>query len=223
MRPALGALLLYALLGGGQIAAAEDARLDQVWSYLEMLPPVTARFVQQDPDGKLKKGWLAVSPPGRARIEYAPPDNAVLVADGTFLVYHNPDAGQTAHFSLDKLPLRVLFEGRRPTADDNLGVLQVAERNGYLAVRVAALDDDGVQIPGWVELAFLQEPFGLAGWKLVDVQQRATVVILEDLMAAEFTRHDIFRLSDHMIQRGDLWRGPWENRRARPQSGRGVR
>ena len=148
MRRALGALLLCALFGGGQANATEDARLTQVWSYLETLPSVTARFVQQDPDGKLKKGWLAVSPPGRARIEYEPPDNAVLVADGVFLVYHNPDAGQTAHFSLDKLPLRVLFEGRRPTADDNLGVLQVAERNGYLAVRIAALDDDGVPNPG---------------------------------------------------------------------------
>ena len=223
MRLALGALLLGAWLGGGQAGAAEDAHLNQVWSFLETLPPVTARFIQQDPDGKLRKGWLAVSPPGKARIEYEPPDNTVLVADGVFLVYHNPDAGQTAHFSLDQLPLRVLFEGRRPVAEDNLRILQVAERNGYLAVRIAALDDDGVQVPGWVELAFQQEPFGLAGWKLLDVQQRATVVILEDLTATEFTQHDIFRLSDNMIQRGDLWRGPWEGRRAPPQGRRGVR
>ena len=222
MRRALGALLLCAL-GGGQGHAADDPRLDQAWAFLEALPAVTARFVQQDPDGALKKGWLAVSPPGKARIEYEPPDNTVLVADGVFLVYHNPDAGQTAHFSLDKLPLRVLFEGRRPTAADNLRTLQVAERNGYLAVRVAALDDDGAQVPGWVELAFLQEPFALAGWKFVDVQQRATVVILEDLAAAEFTRHDMFRLSDDMIQRGDLWRGPWENRRGRSHDRRGRR
>jgi len=224
VRRVLGALLLCGLLCGGHVEAAQaDSRLDRVWSFLETLPPLTARFVQQEPDGTLRKGWIAVSPPGRARIEYEPPDNTVLVANGTYLVYHNPDAGQTAHFLLDQLPLRVLFEGRRPTADDNLQILQVAERNEFLVVRIAALDDDGVQIPGWIELVFLQEPFGLAGWKLVDVQQRSTVVVLEDVAAAEFAAHDMFSLSDDMIQRGDLWRGPWAQRRVLPGNPRGIR
>lgn len=203
--------------------SVQDKRLEQVWAYLEALSPLTANFMQQDPDGKVRRGWLAVSPPRRARIEYEPPDSTVLVADGSYLVYHNSEAGQTAHFALDNLPLRVLFEGRRPAAEDNLEILSVTQRNGFLSVRIAALDDEEIRIPGWVELVFMENPFSLAGWRLLDVQQRSTVVILDNQEAATFTDRDTFRLSDDMIQRGDLWRGPWKNRRAIPTSPRGVR
>ncbi len=223
MKRLAGAVLLCGLIGSGSAAADDDPRLEQVWSFLETLPPLTARFIQQDPDGTLQKGWMAVAPPRKARIEYEPPTSTVLVADGTFLVYHNPDAGQTIHLSLDKLPLRVLFEGRRPAPDDNLEVLLVAERNDYLAIRIAALDQDGVRIPGWIELVFQPEPFGLVGWKLLDVQQRSTIVLLEEIEPAAFTERDMFRLSNDMIDRGDIWRGPWEGRQARPVNPRGVR
>ncbi len=213
------------VLAGGLLAGsrtnAEAQQLEQVWSYLESLPSLAAQFTQKDPDGEVKRGWLALAPPGRARIEYEPPDSTVLVADGQYLIYHNPDAGQTAHFALERLPLRVLFEGRRPTPEDNLKVLFASEQDEFLVVRIAAVDDDGVQVPGWVDLVFSREPFGLSGWRMVDVQQRATVVILEDVQTTVFAESDMFRLSDEMIQRGDLWRGPWTGRTAPPTGRRG--
>ncbi len=220
----LSTLLLAGCMANGAWAeSANDKRLEQVWAYLEALSPLTANFMQQDPDGKIRRGWLAVSPPRRARIEYEPPDSTVLVADGSYLVYHNSQAGQTTHFALDNLPLRILFEGRRPTEEDNLEILSVSERNGFLSVRIAALDDERIRIPGWVELVFTENPFSLAGWRLVDVQERSTVVILDDQEATTFTEPDTFRLTDEMIQRGDIWRGPWKNRRAIPTGPRGVR
>ncbi len=223
MKRALGTVLLCGVIGSGSVRAEDDPRLDQVWSFLEALPHLTARFLQQDPDGTLRKGWMAVAPPGKARIEYEPPDSTVLVADGTWLVYHDPDAGQTAHLALDALPLRVLLDGRSPVPGDPLEILRIAESNDRLAVRIAMLDDDGVRVPGWIELVFQRDPFDLVGWTLMDVQQRSTVVVLEDLMAAEFPEGDLFRLSHDMIDRGDIWRGPWKNRRARPGNPRAVR
>lgn len=213
--PAAALLALLAAVPAARPHAADDPRVAAVGAYFEGLPPSVSTFEQTDPDGDVRNGWFAIAPPLRARVEYEPPDSAVLVADGTFLVFHDPDAGQTSHIRLEDTPLRALLDGRIGEAD-RIRVLSVQEEEGLLAVQFTSLDEDGEAFPGSVALVFETGPMRLVAWQVVDVQGNVTRVRLDGLAPADLGDPDeAFRLSPAMMDRGDLWRGPWRDRRLR--------
>lgn len=198
----------------------EEARIADARAYLTTLGPSVSTFEQTGPGGDVRTGWLLIAPPLRARIEYKPPDNAVLVADGNFLVFHDPDAGQTSHIPLESTPLRVLLDGRIDD-ESRVRILGVREEWGVLGIEFTTLDETGEAFPGSITLAFETDPLRLVAWQVLDVQGRATTVRLDSLVPARLGHpEELFRLSPEMIARGELWQGPWPNRRTRETRGR---
>ena len=66
-------------------------------------------FTQSNTDVEAVNGWFALGANGKARVEYEPPNDFLLVSDGEWLIFHEPHSFQTTHFPIDSGPFRVLL------------------------------------------------------------------------------------------------------------------
>ncbi|MDW8444454.1 MAG: outer membrane lipoprotein carrier protein LolA [Acetobacteraceae bacterium] len=107
------------------LSAADRADLARLEAYLDGIRTLTARFVQVDARGGTATGRLWLSRPGRMRFEYDPPSPILLVADGTFVIFHDRSVMQTTHIPLGTTPLSLLL-AERIRLDEGRG----ADRSG---------------------------------------------------------------------------------------------
>ena len=222
---ALRLLGLAALAAASVPAAAQqpeswshpDRRLiHDVERYLDELPTLRARFIQTNDDGSRDTGLLWLWRPGLVRVEYSPPTDLLLVADGTWLVYFDARLDQVSHIPIEVGPFRFLLaetvdlfedvlvsdiERGRGTVNEN-GVQQ-SRPTLRITVRDKEAPDDGA-----VTLVFTEFPLTLRSWEVLDPQGFVTVVEMFDEVHGErfdrdwfyfpeSARKRDFRLGDH--------------------------
>jgi len=182
---------LFGVLGlfGSALASAsaqewpegDRAVLTEVEAYLNELSTVRAGFTQTNADGTLDSGIMWISRPGRARIEYAPPTEVLLVADGTWLVYFDAELDQVSHIPIDTGPFRFLLADSMKF-DDAVKVTAISRASGL--ARVTLVDAENPH-DGQVTLVFDEAPFALRQWEVLDAQGYLTVVTLTDEVVGE--------------------------------------
>lgn len=165
----------------GEIVAAVEA-------YLNGLPTVRARFAQTDADGGVDRGVLWLWRPGLARVEYSPPTDRLLVADGTWLVYFDAELDQVSHIPLDIGPFRFLLADR-VSLEGDVRVTGVGRGGGLLRL---AIEDPEAPGDGSVTLVFDEDPLALRQWEVVDPQGYLTAVTLFDAVLGERFDRDWF-------------------------------
>ena len=89
---------IHPLVGAETVADIE--------AYLNDLTTVRARFSQANADGSYDTGILWLWRPGKARIEYSPPTDILVVADGTWLIYFDAELDQVSYVPIDTGPFR---------------------------------------------------------------------------------------------------------------------
>ncbi|HUN52422.1 MAG TPA: outer membrane lipoprotein carrier protein LolA, partial [Candidatus Sulfotelmatobacter sp.] len=136
---AVGAGLLLAPGAHAAISAQDQADLTRVENYLNGIKSLDAKFVQIAPDGSLSDGRLYLLRPGRIRFEYAPPSPILVVADGTWIVFHDNELKQTTRVPLGSTPLSILMRDK-VTLDGAVTVKKVERAPGSL--RVTLFDTD---------------------------------------------------------------------------------
>lgn len=155
--------------------------LSEVENYINDLTTVRAGFVQTNADGTLDSGIMWISRPGRARIEYAPPTEVLLVADGTWMIYFDADLDQVSHIPIDTGPFRFLLADSM-RFDDAVKVTAISRASGL--ARVTLVDAENPH-DGQVTLVFDETPFALRQWEVLDAQGYLTVVTLTDEIIGE--------------------------------------
>ncbi|HEX4891524.1 MAG TPA: outer membrane lipoprotein carrier protein LolA, partial [Alphaproteobacteria bacterium] len=85
--------------------AQQRADLDRVNSYLNRLDRLSAGFMQIAPDGDVSRGQFFLNRPGRMRFEYAPPDDMLIVADGTSVAVREGADAMIDRYPLGSTPL----------------------------------------------------------------------------------------------------------------------
>ena len=185
-------------------APAETGAVAAVERYLDSLPTVRARFVQANADGSIDRGVLWLWRPGLARVEYAPPTDVLLVADGTWLVYFDAELDQVSHIPIDIGPFRLLLGDDVRLSEEAL-VTGVRREAGLLRLTMEDSESPG---EGSVTLVFDESPLNLRQWEVVDPQGYLTIVTLMDAVLGEdfdrdwfyfpeSARKRDFRLGDH--------------------------
>jgi outer membrane lipoprotein-sorting protein len=103
---ALGSLLPPAAraeaIQAAQLSDADRADIARVEQYLNGIGTMKASFQQFTQSEGLAFGRIFLRRPGRLRVEYDPPTEILLVADGTLLSYYD---GELNH--LEQVPLRL--------------------------------------------------------------------------------------------------------------------
>ena len=152
----------------------DKATVRRVETYLKDLTTLKSRFLQASSSGEYAEGTFYLSRPGKMRIEYDPPVQFLIVADGTWLMYLDKELDQLTHLPLGSTPADILVQENISLMGDDLTVSKVERAPGVVGVTVQRKDDDG----GRLTLIFADKPLELKKWIIVDPQGIKTSVSL---------------------------------------------
>lgn len=179
-----------------QPAALTDqdrADLARIEAYLDGVRTLTARFVQLDARGGTAEGRLWLQRPGRMRFEYDPPAPILLVADGTFVIFHDKSVRQTSHIPIGATPLSVLLAERIRLTGGEVVPVRVERSAGAIQVTLVRAGRSG---EGSITLTFNDAPLALRQWTVVDAQAQSVRVSLFNVETGGRFDPALFRFVD---------------------------
>lgn len=172
-------LALAALLPLAQPAAAlteaETAAVKRAEAYLNALGNMQSRFLQVNPDGSTHEGELFVSRPGKMRINYDPPAQMLVVADGKWLIYVDKDVNETSYLDLNDTPAGLLLKPDMSFSDKAVQLKGVKLGKGTVEISAAQAKDPAL---GKLTFVFSDAPFELRQWRVLDAQNQEVAVTL---------------------------------------------
>lgn len=177
----LAAALAPALAAAQALPANLDRKQrDQVkraTAYLQGLGVAKGRFIQTTSKGGTSRGTLYLNRPGKARFEYDPPAQLLVVADGKS-VWVSDRRLKTApdRYPLSATPLGI-FLAKRVSLDSSVVVTRVQQTPTGFAITVRNANGSA----GALVLDFADNPISLRGWTVIDAQRNQTQVQLTTL------------------------------------------
>jgi outer membrane lipoprotein-sorting protein len=174
-------LLMLSLAGRAQaeVAPMELQRADKsdilrVQEYLNGLITLKSRFLQASSTGNFAEGTFYLSRPGKMRIEYDPPVQFLIVADGTWLIYKDKELDQITHIPLGLSPADILVQENVSLLAGELIVTKIDRGPGIISITIMREEDGG----GQLTLIFSDKPLKLKKWVVIDPQGVKTSVSL---------------------------------------------
>jgi len=158
--------------------SAQDVQdIGRIEIYLNSIKSFSADFMQMDDMGGIARGVIAVSRPGKMRVNYAPPSKDFIIADGNSLHIWNDDLQEQTNIGQEDSLAQFIL--RDPV---NLGegvvVTKLERRPAKIEMTLEQLSDPGA---GSLILVFEDNPLKLRQWRVVDAQRNTTSVSLENL------------------------------------------
>jgi len=149
-----------------QAALSETDKVDvaRIEGYLNGLSTVKASFQQYTESEGLAFGRLYLRRPGRLRVEYDPPSEIVLVADGTLLSYYDSELNHIEQVPLNLSPMWFLLRQNVKLGGD-VTVTQFKRNSGSISIGLVQSDEPDA---GSVQLEFGDKPLELRQWTLTD-------------------------------------------------------
>jgi len=173
--------------GGGGLDAETRQRIE---AYLNGLDTLQARFVQISDDGGIAQGTLYLDRPGRMRIDYDPPAQVVLVADGRWLIHVDYALDSATHLPLSSTPA-YFFLRERVRLEGEVTVTAFERGPGVLRL---TLVESAEPEAGALALTFADGPLELRQWTVIDPQGVRVRVSLTDLRAGVDIDPEIFKV-----------------------------
>lgn len=192
------ALLSINMLFSASASLAEELTLDnkediaRVEAYLNKITTLKAQFLQINSEGKVAEGNLFMKRPGRARFEYKPPAQILVVADGTWLVFHDKELKETTRLPLYSTPISVLLK-EDVTLDGDVTVVSVEKEANTLRINIVDTDEPE---EGGITLVFSDKPLQLRKWLVTDAQGYTTSVSIGDVERGMWIKPELFTLFD---------------------------
>lgn len=172
--------------------AEREKALDDVEDYLNAIDTLSGRFLQIGPDGRPAEGRFYMRKPLRARFEYAPPSELLVVADGSWVALVDGEIDQVDRVPISATPLDVILR-------DDLDVRADADprtvvRDGdYLVVNVRQKE---AETDGDLTLIFAQPALELREWIVRDAAGRPTSVSFSETVVGRRIDPALFRIED---------------------------
>lgn len=165
--------------------------LAEVSAYLSALENMQGDFLQVGPDGSVAEGKFYLRRPGRLRFEYEPPENLLVVADGTWVAVKDSSA-PAQRYPIASTPLSLLL-AEDVNLSESARVLNVEKQPGALLVTLA---DSKGEAPGQITLIFDQPRIQLRQWVVTDAQGLQTTVALRNVETGIRADNALFVLRD---------------------------
>jgi outer membrane lipoprotein-sorting protein len=159
------------------LSRKERDQVKRATAYLQGLGLARGRFVQTTSKGGTSRGTLYLNRPGKARFEYDPPEQLLVVADGKS-VWVSDRRLKTApdRYPLGATPLGI-FLAKRVSLDASVVVTRLQQTSTGFAITVRNANGSA----GALVLDFADDPIGLRGWTVIDAQRNQTQVQLSGL------------------------------------------
>lgn len=156
-------------------AMAEKLSLTELSGYINGLTTLEAQFTQINDDETISTGRILISRPGRARFEYDPPEQTLVIAGGQQLaVFDGKSNTGPEQYPLKETPLNLILA--RDVDLARSGMVVAHDYDGTATV-VTAQDPENPQY-GNIQLMFTADPVELRQWVITDGSGAQTTVIL---------------------------------------------
>jgi len=181
-------------------AAAEKLSLGEISSYLNRLKTAQGEFTQVNEDGSISTGQILLKRPGRVRFEYAPPEAALVVADGDTVGIIDPRSNDgPVGYPLHRTPLKIILANNVDLTRERMVVGHASDGT---STTVRAQDPEHPEY-GSIDLVFTGDPVELRQWVIHDGSGSQTTVILGDLQTGVRLRNDQFEIPGKRRMRVD--------------------
>ncbi|MGH6891806.1 MAG: LolA family protein [Dongiaceae bacterium] len=162
--PALPRIASAEALQAAQLTDADKADIARVEGYLNGMTSVKASFQQYTDSEGLAFGRIYLRRPGRLRVEYDPPSEIILVADGIALSYYDAELDHLEQVPLGLSPMWFLLRDNVRLGGD---VTVTSFQKSSNAVLIGLVQSDEPDA-GSVVLEFGDKPLELRQWTLTD-------------------------------------------------------
>lgn len=153
----------------------EAVRLKQAAEYLNSVQTMRARFAQSSSTGNYAEGTVYMRRPGRMRIEYDPPAQVLVVANGSYVVYEDGELQQVSYIGLNDTPLGLLLRENVEFTDPEITLTGMRASADMMEIDLVQTKDPG---QGTLTLIFATNPFELRQWRVRDAQGVEVTVTL---------------------------------------------
>lgn len=171
---------------------ADRELVDQAVAYMQGLTMAKGRFTQTNARGAASEGTLYLNRPGKARFEYDPPAQMLLVADGRNVSIYDRRLKTFDRYPLGATPLGI-FLSRRVRLDEDVRVVRVTRSADGFSITMTAARGRG---DGQLILEFDADPVALRGWTVIDAQGLSTRIALAGLAPVDGLDAGLFVLTD---------------------------
>ena len=171
-------IILSALLVVAGPAAAEKLSLGEISAYLNGIKSASGEFTQINDDGTISTGQIYIKRPGKVRFEYNPPEQILVVADGSTVGIVDGKSNTTPEaYPLNRTPLKIIL-----ASNVNLGRerMVIGHTSDGTTTTVTAQDPEHPEY-GNIELVFTGNPVELRQWVINDDTGSRTTLVLGDL------------------------------------------
>ena len=198
LAPMLASLIVAGLpsLATAELSSAERVQIARAETYLNELKSMQAEFLQIDAYGGVTKGDVFMRRPGRMRFEYSPPAQILVVADGTWLVFHDKELKETTRLPLFTTPVSVLLKDEIKLSGD---VTVTKVENDGRTLRITLVDTDNPD-EGSIMLVFADEPLKLRQWLVTDAQNNVTSISIGNIQRNLKLKPELFTFFDEDYQ-----------------------
>lgn len=176
---------LYVTMQGAMAATGQtsriqqEARIKELQGYLNGIRTLRANFSQNNQDGTTSSGKVYVKRLGNAsfgklRLDYTPPTQIKIIANGEVLRYEDRGTEDISEYSIDSTPVSFLLR-HKIDFSNGLEVKRMETEGEKIYLTIIRPGDDEVTLT----LIFVTSPMlRLQGWSVVDAQANKTHVDL---------------------------------------------
>jgi outer membrane lipoprotein-sorting protein len=158
-----------------ELTPEQEEVVERINAYFNSFTTLRGEFVQTSPKGRVDRGLLFISKPGKLRFDYAPPSVLLIASDGKWLTIKDKKRERGDQFPLNATPLRYFVAKKINLMSDAL-ITGFQQENG---VATLALADKKGSIRGQLLLVFDETRGELTQWVSIDARgQRLTVDVL---------------------------------------------
>ncbi|MEM7472839.1 MAG: outer membrane lipoprotein carrier protein LolA [Pseudomonadota bacterium] len=180
-------------------AWADKIPLNDLARYINGIKSATSAFTQINEDGSIDTGTIFIKRPGRARFEYDPPNNSLVMAGGSTVAIFDPKSNVPPdQFPLKRTPLNLILVRN---IDFNKSRMIVGHSEEGEATVVTAQDPENPQY-GNIKLKFTGSPVQLRQWVITNEYGSQTTVIMQELKATASIPARKFSITQEMQARG---------------------
>jgi outer membrane lipoprotein-sorting protein len=159
------------------LSAEQANSINKISAYMNSFKTLQGEFTQISPMGRVSKGVMMISKPGKLRFDYAAPNPFLLVSDGKWVTLKNRAKEKGDQFPLSATPLRLVVSTKIDLLKD-ANILAFEQTGG---IDTVTLEDRKGTIGGQIILIFDEAQNQLQQWIIVDGKGRRTTVTLANL------------------------------------------
>ncbi|HVY13293.1 MAG TPA: outer membrane lipoprotein carrier protein LolA [Alphaproteobacteria bacterium] len=152
----------------------DQQTIARVQDYLNNIRTLKAEFMQTLSNGSTTNGTLFIKRPGKMRLQYAPPNRDLLVADGTFVHAWDSQAHTSSSVPLGRSLADIILRDPLKLSGD-IRVKEVRYYPQMLEIDITQANDPA---SGTLTLELQDNPLQLKNWRVKDGQGVMTRVSL---------------------------------------------